>query len=153
MVVSEHHAHDLFARAELGQVKSVGRAGIDDELHHARRLLLREPRAVRRGGDLVLRAGQDQRGHAERRASYVGAWRVKSSRRVEAGRAAGRDLERSVTPLRKPDRRDPRSVDVGKAGQIGEKAIGIGQGLLEVDEQRQCSSPRRGAKSSTNRAT
>ena len=39
----------LSARAELGQVEGVGRAGIDDELHHAGRLLLRELRAVRAG--------------------------------------------------------------------------------------------------------
>ena len=58
-VIGERHPHDLRARAELCKVKAVGRARIDDELHHAWRLPLRQlarnpppasPRPSRRRG-------------------------------------------------------------------------------------------------------
>src|SRR5580700_9662119 len=86
-VIGQQHAHNLSASTELGQVKGVSGAGIDHELHNVGRLLLREPLAIRRGSHFVLRANDDKRGYAERRASQVGAWRVKSSSRPEAGRA------------------------------------------------------------------
>ena len=124
----------MLAGAELGKVEAVGRAGIDDELRHARRLPLRQLGAVRRGSDLVLRADENERRDHERRAGQVGAWGIESRRGLEdRPSAAGCDFERRVASLRKADGRDPGGVDVRKAGKIGLSAIGVGQGLLEVD--------------------
>ena len=86
------------------------------------------------------------------RAGHIGARRVKSSSSLETGCAAGCDFERGVASLRKPDGRDPVGIDVRKAGQIGQSAIGVGQRFLEVDGASLLEAIRV-AKSSTNRAT
>ncbi len=92
----------------------MGRAGVDDELRNARLLALRELGAVPRRGHLVLCADKNERRDREGRAGDVGARGVKSRRRLETSRAAGRDLERRIATLGKPDRRDPGRINVRK---------------------------------------
>jgi hypothetical protein len=133
VVVGQQHSHDFCPRAELRQVEGVGCAGVNVEPHHTGRLPLRQLGAVRRGGHLVLRANENKRRDGERRAVQVGAGGIESGSRLETGRAAARDLERGVASLGKPNDRDFVRIDIGKTAEIGESAIRVGEGLLEVD--------------------
>ena len=74
-------------------------------------------------------------------AGHVGAWRIKSRRGPERhafaasqpSPAAGCDFQRRVAALREADGRDPAGIDGQKAREIGQRAIGVGQGLMKVD--------------------
>jgi hypothetical protein len=137
-IIGERHPHNHCPHAELGEVEGVGRARIDNELRHAWLLPLRQPSAVPRGGHLVLRPDENERRNVKFGAGCIGAGRIESGRSFERGRlasrpAAGCDFERRVASLRKPNDGDPGGVDERPAGQIGQSAIGVGQGWLEVD--------------------
>ena len=128
--------------------------GIDDELDHARRLPLRQRRAVCRGRHVVLVADEDQGRDGERRVRFVGAWGIEGRGGLEGAATPGwgsGKLERGVAALRGADRGDPRGVDKGLASEKAERAIGVGDALLKSTAQ--VSFRPRVEKSSTNSAT
>ena len=132
-VIGQRHAHHLFASAKLGQVEGVRRSGIDDELHQARGLPLRQLGAVYCRGHRVLRADEDEGREGERGSVQVCARGIEGGGGLEAGDVASCHLQRGVSTLRKPDRGNPGAVHIRKASQIGACAVSVGKGWLEVD--------------------